>query len=219
MPWFTEPGTPSSRNTKHRVLDTPFPIQRICSKISLPDLVPETWFTNLIPRAQFVQPWWFLETELPWNLPGTGFRNLLPENIQNLRWEVPLQLLWGKPILDFEPNCSAFHLFVFDMRTTCTVPVQRIQPCVALMFLTTWSWPSQVQSSFSLSWSQAHLFSVLLALLRFVSPTFASCFEKDTASCSPTSFFVLFSLPLLQNGIVQSKTRTASQCFAASQTF
>ena len=101
---------------------------------SRPDLVPETWFTNLIPRAQFVQPWWFLETELLWNLPGTGFRNLLP---QNLRWEVPLQLLWGKPILDFEhlgALCSAFHLFVFDMRTTCTVPVRRIQPCVALMF-------------------------------------------------------------------------------------
>ena len=92
--------TASSQNTKHLVPDTPFPIQRICSKISLPDLVPETWFTkqepgsrNLVPKPDSWNPVcgtlaipgnWIAGT-----YPEPGFRTLLP---RNLRWEVPLFL-------------------------------------------------------------------------------------------------------------------------------
>ena len=122
---------------------------------------------------------------------------------------------WTSSPLQCLPSFCRYAYYMY--RTSTEDPTMRFSDVFNNVVIE--SWPSQVQSSFSLSWPQAHLFSVLLALLRFASLTFASYFEKDTASCSPTLFFVLFSLPLLQNGIVQSKTRTASQCFAASQTF
>ena len=106
---------------------------------------------------------------------------------------------WTSSPLQCLPSFCRYAYYMY--RTSTEDPTMRFSDVFNNVVIE--SWPSQVQSSFSLSWPQAHLFSVLLALLRFASLTFASYFEKDTASCSPTvrcslyySLFPFFKMAL-----------------------